>query len=145
MCSELCAVFPSPRCCLQVFCYLWVAAAATRAKRQAGEWGTLSQWSTNRKLIKFIIDKFHVYCSERTLISLPNNERHRSYCTVVSGLQLHYTVLANTSSLTMFPISHPLLLIGISAISLIIDLQEIALKRTTQQKNLSLQPRNISG
>ena len=67
--SEFCAVFPSPWCCLLVlhsfFCYLWVAAAATRAKTTGREWGTLSQWwSTNRKHIKFIIDKFHV-CSKR--------------------------------------------------------------------------------
>ena len=97
-------------CLTFLFCYLWVAAAATRAKTTDWEWGTLSQWwSTNRKLIKFIIDKFHVYCSERTRISLPKKMNATALTVLWSATTLHYTVLTNASSLlTMFPISHPL-------------------------------------
>lgn len=139
--SEFCAVFPSPWCCLLVLHSFFAICEWKRRqqerKRQAGEWETLSQWwSTNRKHIKFIIDKFHVYCSERTnaYFSPKKNERHRSYCTVVCNyITLHCLnkCIKPTYNVSYFP---PSLLIGISAIYLILDMQEIAFKRTTQQK-----------
>ena len=71
--------------------------------------------------------------NERVFLS-QKNERQRSYCTVVCNyIALHCLnkCIKPTYNVSYFP---PSLLIGISAIYLLVDLQEIAFKRTTQQK-----------